>query len=215
MKAPIPLSQYLNRDVMYWSELHKVFEVTDSNSTGQETRVRATDQFIIRAPAWTIVIAGPHLDETESAQQAREQEASSGQRTYTMLHSLTTLAPNHPKLITELVFDRVDMLSPRMVAETGLADFPALQRVHFLYCRESSNRILAQVNRPCTMFSYLFAWAEASRYQKAPFNELFVNNIKTDPQFQRTWRHGSVLGNRKLHGPIKILSLDHARPIKH
>ncbi|KAL2058118.1 hypothetical protein ABVK25_001736 [Lepraria finkii] len=123
-KVPIPSSQYLNRNVMYWSELHKVFKVTDSNSTGQETRVRATDGFII----W----AGPRLDETESAQQAREQEASSGQRTYTMLHSLTTLASTHPKLIIELVFDRVDMLSPRIVAETGLADFPALQRVHFL-----------------------------------------------------------------------------------
>ena len=138
---------------MYWSELHKVFEVTDSNSTGQETRVRATDEFIIRVPAWTFVIAGPRLDETESAQQAREQKASSGQRTYTMLHNLTTLASNHPKLITELTSDRLDMLSPRMVAEAGLADFPALQRVQFWYCRECSNRMLAQVNRPCTMLS--------------------------------------------------------------
>ncbi|KAL2058119.1 hypothetical protein ABVK25_001737 [Lepraria finkii] len=47
------------------------------------------------------------------------------------------------------------------------------------------------------MLSYLFTWAEASRYQKGRFNELFVNNMKTDPQFQNDLEAWINIGHPK------------------
>ena len=78
-----------------------------------------------------VTVNGPSLHYEENPTQDPERERT---KTWNMLRVLT--APQYANKITELTFNRVDLLAANIFAQSKMVDFPTLSRLRILNCRE-------------------------------------------------------------------------------